>query len=515
LLAQVQDPPGFNSYTVPVTIPVGTPPGVYAVVGNATVTFSDGMPLTATGDTLVCLVEEAPGQPGVPRLDLRLLSERFPRSAPGDQVVAEYQITNRDPLRSVALTAFADSQQIAVRPRGGNERRGVFSIASPFGDDFPIAFDAGDCIPLPEHPYTQAEISKPLPALGPGQSTTVRVRIRPYGQCGTGSCSESTFRVAGTFSDGTPARACGGIAAYVSTRVETMNCGSSVNDCNRNGVPDADDIFRRTSQDRNFNALPDECEQGAPMITELVRVTPPVAVVGRPIRVSVTTSGQSRIASVLVDNVALSSSDGRLWEGELIAARDVGPQTVYALAKDANGQLATHIGIYETRAAGPGDVECHSTCFRSSEYFLLNLNRLPRGSVLVGGVNFNAPISIRNNVRAIQFALQGGNGLGVGTLTALQRLNQEFVAAQLSLALAGGSGSPEAFNTLRGQLSCYDLSFAPVTLSNGATLAPDSRLMNLFQQAELAIRQNRTADMTALANLLVLLNGNDPRNRCN
>jgi hypothetical protein len=302
------------------------------------------------------------------------------------------------------------------------------------------------------------------------------------------------------------------MAIYVDTSRPTGECGVLVNDCNNNGRPDAVDIFQRTSQDRNFNAVPDECEQGAPAITEPVQVTPETVVVGGTIRVSLMTSAQ--VSNVLVDGVSLTSSDGRLWTGDLIASRTVGPQTVYALAKNAAGQIATHIGLYTTRAAGPGDVECRSICFRSSEYFLLNLNRLPRGSVLIGGVNYNAPVSIQGNQQAIQLALRGGDVFGVGALGPLQRLNQEFVAAQLSLALAGGSGSPEAFNTLRGQLGCYGLMFAPVTLSNGAMIAPDSRLMTLMQQAELAIRQNRVADMSALANIFAMLNGNDPRNIC-
>ncbi len=512
-LAQ-QGPPGFNAYSIPVQIPAGTPRGVYLVKGQATVEFSDGMTLTATGDTLVCLVEEAPGMPGIPRLDLKLISETFSRVAPGDQSIAEYLITNNDPTHSVSLTAFAGSRQIALSPGGGNEKEGVFSIANPFGDDFPIAFDTNACVPIPDHPFTQSEISKALPTLGPGQSTTIRVSMRPYGQCGSGSCGESTLRVTGAFSDGTPARACGGSATYVDVSLPTQNCGAGVNDCNGNGVPDAVDLFNRSSQDNNFNALPDECEQGAPAITEPVTVIPQLAAVGSPIRVSVKTAGQPAVTRVLVNGIALTSRDGMLWEGEVSAAREVGPQTVFAIAMNSAGQLATHIGTYDTRALAPGDLDCRSICFRSSEYFLLNLDRLPGGSVIIGGVNFNSPVNIQGNTRAVQQALQGRSSFGFGALTPLQRLNQEFVAAQLNLAFAGGRGSLDAFNALKGQLICYGVDFPPVRLSNGFPLAPESRLMDLVHQSELAIRENRTGDMPALAGILGLLNGNDPRNRC-
>ncbi|MDX2040438.1 MAG: hypothetical protein SF097_04275 [Acidobacteriota bacterium] len=146
-------------------------------------------------------------------------------------------------------------------------------------------------------------------------------------------------------------------------------------------------------------------------------------------------------------------------------------------------------------------------CFRSSEYFLLNLNRLPGGSVLIGGVNYNAPVSTAN-VQAIKLALQGGTA-------PLQRLNQEFVAAQLNLALAGGQSSPKVYGGLRSPLGCSGISFAPTTLSNRVSLSPDSALNDLFEQARVAIRNQQTTDMLALANVFALLNGDDPMGRCN
>lgn len=88
------------------------------------------------------------------------------------------------------------------------------------------------------------------------------------------------------------------------------------------------------------------------------------------------------------------------------------------------------------------------------------------------------------------------------------------MAAQLSIIAAGGDGSPVAFNAFWSMLSCYNLNFASVTLSNGVMLSPASMLNDLFEQAQLAIRQNRPADFDKLAAIFDLLNGNDPLGRC-
>ena len=155
--------------------------------------------------------------------------------------------------------------------------------------------------------------------------------------------------------------------------------------------------------------------------------------------------------------------------------------------------------------------KCDTICFRSPQYYLLNVNSLPRGSVLIGGVNSNLPVSTGNRSQ-MMLALRG-TATGFG-LTPLQRLNQEFVAAQLSIIAAGGDGSPVAFNAFWSMLSCYNLNFASVTLSNGATLSTASFLNDLFEQAQLAIRQNRPADFDKIAAIFDLLNGNDPLGRC-
>jgi hypothetical protein len=155
---------------------------------------------------------------------------------------------------------------------------------------------------------------------------------------------------------------------------------------------------------------------------------------------------------------------------------------------------------------GGGD-ECNAICFRSPQYFRLNLDHLPHGTVLVGGMNFNLPISTTDK-RAMALALRGG-------FTPLQQLNQEFVAAQLNVLNAGGDGSPKVFYAMEGKLSCYNLKFDPVTLSNGFTISTETKLKDLFQQTRFSIYDSRTVDMPALARIFDLLNGNSNLANCN
>ena len=144
--------------------------------------------------------------------------------------------------------------------------------------------------------------------------------------------------------------------------------------------------------------------------------------------------------------------------------------------------------------------KCDTLCYRTPTYYLLNINSLPSGSILIGGVNNNALVSIQRSKDQIRLALQGG-------ANPLQQLNQQFVTMQISFAATGGSRSPVVFNSFWSPLRCSGLEFTPVTLSNGVTLSPDSLLDTLYQQVFLAIKMNRTADMPALTQILSMLNG--------
>lgn len=147
----------------------------------------------------------------------------------------------------------------------------------------------------------------------------------------------------------------------------------------------------------------------------------------------------------------------------------------------------------------PMPMKCDTICFRSPSYYLLRLNYLPNGSILISGLNFNNPVSIQRSKEQIRIALQSQG-------TGMAEINREFVAMQLSLAFAGGGSSPVVFNTFWSPLRCSGITFAPVTLSNGITLTPDSLIDTLFMQTQQAIRENRTADMGKLSTIIKLLN---------
>ena len=148
---------------------------------------------------------------------------------------------------------------------------------------------------------------------------------------------------------------------------------------------------------------------------------------------------------------------------------------------------------------------CRTICFQSAQYYLLNLSALPNGSVLIGGVNNNVPISIQQNLADIQRALQNSSG-------GLAFLNQQYLSAQISLAAADGAvGSPGVLNS---SLRCYSLNFTVVSLSNGIRITPNTTLGNLLTQARLAILESRLEDMNKLGQVLLQLNGNSPTSRC-
>jgi len=53
-----------------------------------------------------------------------------------------------------------------------------------------------------------------------------------------------------------------------------------------------------------------------------------------------------------------------------------------------------------------------------------------------------------------------------------------------------------------------------VPLSTGVTLSPETTLEELFDQARRAARNGTVIDQRTIANLLHLLNGDDPGGRC-
>lgn len=167
-------------------------------------------------------------------------------------------------------------------------------------------------------------------------------------------------------------------------------------------------------------------------------------------------------------------------------------QAVSAL--EVNGRVAAS----ELNATGPATAAtCFTICFRSPDYYLINPRRVLRTPVLIAGENYNNPTS---DPAAVYFALRGSGVFSAASPT--KSLNRQFVAAQLSLANAGGDGSGTAFSALKGQLSCYGLLATPVALSTGVELNADSTLGDLFGEARDAILENRVVDYMPLALIL-------------
>jgi Common central domain of tyrosinase/Bacterial Ig domain len=189
-----------------------------------------------------------------------------------------------------------------------------------------------------------------------------------------------------------------------------------------------------------------------------------------------------------------------------------GHYVLTALARDDRGatrqSIPVHFEVLERDPTVPSD--CNTFCFHSVRFYLLNIHNLPRGVVHIYG--YSSPLST-SNTRIIELALKG-NALGHPPFTPTERFNREFAAAQLSSIRGGGLSSPTSSSGDRSMLTCYGISFAPVQLSNGVTITPNSMLRKLILQALAAMSENRAEDMGKLADIFFLLNGDDPWGRC-
>lgn len=149
-------------------------------------------------------------------------------------------------------------------------------------------------------------------------------------------------------------------------------------------------------------------------------------------------------------------------------------------------------------------LSCQTACMQSAAYYVININRLPNGSIIIGGVNFNNPVSIQSNLIDVRRALRGGT-------SPLTILNQQYVATQLSLAAVNAGSNPGVMNS---PVACYGITFEPVQLDNGVVLTRTTLLKDLLNQARLAIVDNRQDDMSRIAAILLLINGTDPNYHC-
>ncbi len=180
----------------------------------------------------------------------------------------------------------------------------------------------------------------------------------------------------------------------------------------------------------------------------------------------------------------------------------VGTAAVTVFNPPGGGGLSNSVA-FAIVAPGPPPT-CNTICLRSAKYYERNTNRLPSGLVIIGGINANAPIPIQGNLGLIKSTLQDGG-------TPLSDLNREFLAIQISLVAAGSSN----VGGLQSAPNCYGIAFPPVLLSNGVLITPSTATGDINSQVRLAIFELRVVDMTPLATILRLLNGEDPTATCN
>ncbi|HMN97622.1 MAG TPA: hypothetical protein PKC43_13030 [Phycisphaerales bacterium] len=219
---------GPNVIGVPVVIPPG-PPRICTVAGTATTLWGDGATTVGAGDTTFCVVEPAAHDPTLPRLDLVRVTDAVQFAHPGDQRVHIFRLVNNDLTHSVSVILGADSEQTARFPGGSPEPfgspNGRYAISDPGpGDNFPIAFVDELCddgwVPLPPDPTVALvpSITRAI-TIPPGGKRIVAIAHRSWPMCGCGSACESRIKVAGEFSDGTPALACSGAGLVVDCSV--------------------------------------------------------------------------------------------------------------------------------------------------------------------------------------------------------------------------------------------------------------------------------------------------------
>jgi hypothetical protein len=200
------------------TIPAGTLPQgnfVCSVQGAYNVTFNNGTgagTITGVGDTTVCIVEPAPGDPTRLRLSLERLNlgdAGFQMCRRGDQTWNYYLAINNDPVESVTLNLESSTNQVAIRPTSNTDGSTLFAISSvePGTDNFPQALpeDLGPngLIPQPDplDAVVDGRVNTTL-TLPPNGLKIIPIAIRSNGMCANGSCSEVTAQVSGTFSKG-------------------------------------------------------------------------------------------------------------------------------------------------------------------------------------------------------------------------------------------------------------------------------------------------------------------------
>ncbi|MGH9845656.1 MAG: hypothetical protein ACREEM_43665, partial [Blastocatellia bacterium] len=202
------------------------------------------------------------------------------------------------------------------------------------------------------------------------------------------------------------------------------------------------------------------------------------------------------------ERVARLRAGSRQAANILFRPKECGSHQLFVRVVKSGEVIATGRAAQAVQLDCPTPVCVSQVCMKSAQYYALNLNRLPQGVVTVPGKGVDTKVSTSDTAR-MRMLLAGGTA-------ATQRLTQQFVATQLNLL--GQPGGNQA--ALRSNLLCYKLNFQPTQLSTGAILNPSMTLGELFDQALKAGRSGNAIDQRLLANLLQLLNGDDPQGRC-
>jgi hypothetical protein len=144
--------------------------------------------------------------------------------------------------------------------------------------------------------------------------------------------------------------------------------------------------------------------------------------------------------------------------------------------------------------------------FWSSEYLPLKVSAkwYPySGTFHVGGWNMDACYST-SNTQTIIMVLQG-NPWGWGEPPTIDmKLNQEYVAAQLSMLQFGGAD----WGARKTPLKCYGFTTS-LLLGNGHLITPETQLGVLFDETYVAFKDRRLEDYLPLWNFYWRLNGGD------
>lgn len=141
---------------------------------------------------------------------------------------------------------------------------------------------------------------------------------------------------------------------------------------------------------------------------------------------------------------------------------------------------------------------CQTVCFESASYFLENLDKLPTGAIWIHGSFYD----VAGTVPLIREVLSADD-------TQVNRLAREFTAAQLSLLRTRNQ-----LGALNSKLDCYNKSFYPIMLSNGAIISTQTLLGQLFIRTRVAITSEIDEDIQALQEVFNLLSKQSQSNLC-